>query len=49
MIELNLNGLFQLAAIGLFTGFGSSIGNYLAQRSFIRHLDKINMLSKVSK
>jgi hypothetical protein len=32
-----------LGIVGIFTGFGSALGNYLAQRSFIRHLDKIKL------
>ena len=40
---LDFDSLLQIGMVGLFTGFGSAIGNYLAQRSFIRHLDKINI------
>lgn len=40
---LDLDSLVGMGVVGIFTGFGSALGNYLAQRSFIRHLDKIGM------
>ncbi len=43
---LDIESLVQISIIGLFTGFGSALGNYLAQRSFIRHFDKINLKDK---
>jgi hypothetical protein len=27
--------------VGLFTGLGSAVGNYFAQRALIRHLDAL--------
>ena len=38
---LDLDSLVGMGVVGIFTGFGSALGNYLAQRSFIHHLDKI--------
>jgi hypothetical protein len=38
---LNLESLIMLAIAGVFTGLGSAIGNYFAQRAFIKHLEKI--------
>ena len=37
----DIDGLLQMSITGLFVGFGSAIGQYFAQRSFIKHLDKI--------
>ena len=45
-IMLTVDSLLQIAVIGLFTGFGSALGNYLAQRSFIKHIDKITKNNK---
>jgi hypothetical protein len=36
-----MDSFIQIGVVGMMTGFGSAIGNYLAQRSFIRHIDKI--------
>jgi len=33
--------LLPYALIGIFNGFGTAIGVYFAQRSFIKHLDKV--------
>ena len=46
-LDISAKELFMLMVTGLCIGFGSAIGNYLAQRSFIRHLEKINM-SKIN-
>ena len=43
---LDFDSLLQIGMVGIFTGFGSAIGNYFAQRSFIRHLDKISVSGK---
>jgi hypothetical protein len=43
---LDFDSLMQIGVVGIFTGFGSALGNYLAQRSFIRHLDKVGMVKK---
>jgi recombination DNA repair RAD52 pathway protein len=43
---IDVDSLVQVAIVGIFTGFGSSLGNYLAQRSFIRHLEKISLKDK---
>lgn len=40
---LDFDSLLQIGLVGLFTGFGSAIGNYLAQRSFIRHLERVTI------
>lgn len=36
-----LINLLPYAFVGIFNGFGTAIGVYLAQRSFIKHLEKI--------
>jgi hypothetical protein len=46
MTILDFESLIQIGVIGIFTGFGSALGNYLAQRSFIRHLEKIGLKDK---
>jgi hypothetical protein len=33
--------LFGMVVGGICTGLGSAIGNYFAQRAFIKHLEKI--------
>jgi hypothetical protein len=38
---LNLDTLFGLVVGGACTGLGSALGNYFAQRAFIRNLEKI--------
>lgn len=38
--------LLPYAMIGIFNGFGTAIGVYFAQRSFIKHLDKIKGVVK---
>jgi hypothetical protein len=38
---LNLDSLLGLVIGGACTGLGSALGNYFAQRAFLRHLDKI--------
>jgi hypothetical protein len=40
---LDFDSFVQIAMVGIFTGFGSAIGNYLAQRSFIKHFEKIGV------
>lgn len=44
MIELD--ALFQISTIGIFTGFGSAVGNYFAQRAFIKHFEKLTLNNK---
>ena len=41
LIMLDFDALLQISVVGIFTGFGSALGNYLAQRSFIKHIDKL--------
>jgi len=43
---LTVDTLIQIVVVGICTGFGSALGNYLAQRSFIKHIDKITKNSK---
>ena len=43
---LDAEALVQIGVVGIFTGFGSALGNYLAQRSFIKHIDKMTKNSK---
>ena len=43
---LDFDALLQISVVGIFTGFGSALGNYLAQRSFIKHLDKLSVNKK---
>ena len=43
MFGIEIKDLLLMAITGMFMGFGSALGNYLAQRSFIRQLEKINM------
>jgi uncharacterized protein YneF (UPF0154 family) len=38
---LNLDDFLQIGVVAIMTGFGSAIGNYLAQRSFVKHLEKL--------
>lgn len=38
---LEVDALLQIGTVGIFTGFGSAIGNYLAQRAFIKHFEKL--------
>lgn len=33
--------MLPYALIGIFNGFGTAIGVYFAQRSFIKHIDKV--------
>jgi uncharacterized protein YneF (UPF0154 family) len=33
----------EMAVTGLCLGFGLALGNYFAQKSFIKHLDKIKL------
>jgi uncharacterized protein YneF (UPF0154 family) len=35
-----VNDILQVVGLSLGTGFGSAIGNYFAQRTFIRQLEK---------
>lgn len=37
--------IVQTATVGFFAGFGSAIGNYLAQRSFIKHIDSLKLIN----
>jgi len=37
---LTLDALLMLVIGGACTGLGSAVGNYFAQRAFIRHLEK---------
>ena len=43
---MDFDSLVGMGIIGVFTGFGSALGNYMAQRSFIRHLDKLGANNK---
>jgi hypothetical protein len=38
---LEFEDFLQMSLVGIFTGFGSALGNYFAQRSFIKHFEKI--------
>lgn len=38
---MDLTTFIQIGIVGICTGFGSAIGNYFAQKSFIRYLEKI--------
>ncbi len=38
---LSLDALLALVVGGACTGLGSALGNYMAQRAFIKHLEKI--------
>ena len=38
---LDLDSLVGMGVVGIFTGFGSALGNYLAQRGFIKNIEKI--------
>ena len=40
-MNLDFDTVMAMILGGLFTGLGSAIGNYFAQRAFIRHLEKI--------
>lgn len=42
MLLLDFESLVQIGVVGIFTGFGSALGNYLAQRAFIRRLDRLS-------
>lgn len=43
---LGFEELIQVGTIGLFTGFGSALGNYMAQRAFIKHFEKLGLGGK---
>jgi hypothetical protein len=38
---VDLESLLMLVVAGVFTGLGSALGNYFAQRAFIRNLEKV--------
>lgn len=38
----NMNDYLQIIIVGLCTGIGSAIGNYMVQKSLIHNLEKIN-------
>lgn len=38
---LDFDTIIVMVTTGLFTGLGSALGNYFAQRAFIKHLEKI--------
>jgi recombination DNA repair RAD52 pathway protein len=39
---MDIENLLQMSLVGIFTGFGSAVGNYLAQRSFIKQFEKLS-------
>jgi len=43
---MNLTDYLSLIIVGVCTGLGSAIGNFLAQWSFIRHIDKLGKKEK---
>ena len=38
---LSLEELFQVVIVAFCAGMGSSVGNYLIQRTLIRHFEKV--------
>ena len=50
IVSVVMNDYLNLVIIGLCTGLGSALGNFLAQYSFIRHFTKLtDSLQKVKK
>ena len=45
IIQSFLN-LLPYVLVGIFNGFGTAIGVYFAQRSFIKHIDKLKNVIK---
>jgi len=43
VVSIDIETLLGMGMVGIFTGFGSAVGNYLAQRSFIKHIDKLKL------
>lgn len=37
-----MNDYIQIVVVGLCTGVGSAMGNYIVQKSLIHNLEKIN-------
>ena len=40
---INVDSILGMVVGGACTGLGSAVGNYFAQRAFIRHLEKIKI------